>query len=78
MEDVELFGDLGGLRDMRETKFEPHSFSNLRHTTTMWDCASWLLRSCMARCSRIPFPLFHVHFACFKAMQQMLTTNYRT
>ena len=35
MEDVKLFGDLGGLPDMRETKFEPHSFSNLRHTTTM-------------------------------------------
>lgn len=34
MEDVELFGNLGGLPDMRETKFEPHSFSNLRHTTT--------------------------------------------
>ena len=77
MEDVEVFRDLGGLPDMGETNVEPHSFSNLWHTTTMWDCAPWLSRSCTARCSRIAFRLFHVHLACFKAMQQMLTTKNR-
>ena len=35
MEDVKLLRGLKRIPDLHETKFEPHSFSNLRHTTTM-------------------------------------------
>ena len=35
IEDVKLLRGLKRIPDLHETRFEPHSFSNLRHTTTM-------------------------------------------
>ena len=40
MEDVKFSRDLGGLPDMRQTNFEPHSLKNLRHTSTPPPCGT--------------------------------------